>query len=347
MKKTISAAFLIVIFFSVFSFLMIPSFASAQVNTPAPGWQGLVPCGRNSGTAEEKAPCTLCHFIVGFQRLVQYALYLVISMALVGVFFAGVMYIISAGDEGMMTTAKTFLKVSLTGFTIVITAWLIVNVTMWVLGAKEAGDQGGVLGIQIQSWNKFSCSAVSSAGTMGTGGGSGGGGVKYKCRIGGVCDPASDGIYNSKAECENSPTCKTSCSDYHLACNKTTPCCDTTQQCVQNPSLSEGKLWCAKVGEKSEDLGRIASCGNENLGYCYDGNWTSPCPKNQTWMGSGTSCPSGLYCCAQKGKQGALCGGAVGEKGMCQSVDSACSKGMINESDKYPQCESGLKCCKP
>lgn len=166
MKKLFSNLLLAVIIFSFLSVLLLPSFANAQVSTPEPKWTGVVPCGRNSDDTntpeDESAPCTLCHLIVGFQRLVQYGMYMVVTLALVGIFFAGVMYIVSSGDENMMTQAKGFLKVSLIGFSVVIGGWLIVNVTMWVLGAR------GDLGIGIEKWNKFTCDTASSQGTGGT-----------------------------------------------------------------------------------------------------------------------------------------------------------------------------------
>ncbi len=167
MKKLFSNLLGAVIIFSFLSILLLPSFASADVSTPAPIWTGVVPCGRNSGTAAEMAPCTLCHLVVGFQRLVQYGMYMAVTLALVGIFCAGVMYMVSSGDENMMTQAKGFLKVSLIGFSVVIGAWLIVNVTMWVLGAKEGSNEGGTLGINIESWNKFTCDTKSSQGTGG------------------------------------------------------------------------------------------------------------------------------------------------------------------------------------
>lgn len=168
MRKTVTIIFLLIIISGAFFALLLPSLASAQVSTPEPGWKGIVPCGRNTGTAAEQAPCTLCHLVVGFQRLVQYGMYMVVTLALVGIFFAGVMYIVSTGDENMMTQAKGFLKVSLIGFAVVIGAWLIVNVTMWILGAKEASDEGGVLGIKIVKWNEFTCDTKSSQGLGGT-----------------------------------------------------------------------------------------------------------------------------------------------------------------------------------
>lgn len=155
-QKLFLTLILFAVIFANFAFCLSP--VSAQVSTPEPAWTGIVPCGRNSGTAEEMAPCTLCHLIVGFQRLVQYGMYMVVTLALVGIFFAGVMYMVSTGDENMMTQAKGFLKVSLIGFSVVIGGWLIVNVTMWVLGAKTD------LGVNAVAWNKFTCDTKSSQG---------------------------------------------------------------------------------------------------------------------------------------------------------------------------------------
>jgi hypothetical protein len=71
-------------------------------------------------------------------------------VTLAGLFFSGVMYIISAGDDGMMTSAKNFAKACLIGFAVVLGAWLIVNVTMWVISAQ-------MLNIQHLNWYEFHC----------------------------------------------------------------------------------------------------------------------------------------------------------------------------------------------
>ncbi len=47
-KKIITILFLVVIISGVFSVLLLPSFAFADVSTPEPGWTGIVPCGRNT-----------------------------------------------------------------------------------------------------------------------------------------------------------------------------------------------------------------------------------------------------------------------------------------------------------
>ncbi|MCX6763244.1 MAG: pilin [Candidatus Moranbacteria bacterium] len=158
-------------------------FSSNNVNAqivPEPTWssseKGIVPCGQ--GDNKDNA-CTLCHLVIGFQRIVQYLLWFVTTIAFVGIFFAGAMYILSTGDEGMITSAKNFLKASLIGFALVLGAWIIVNTVLWVIGTKGSTPTGstassstssannpgsGVLGINAISWNNFKCDAKSTTG---------------------------------------------------------------------------------------------------------------------------------------------------------------------------------------
>jgi hypothetical protein len=125
--------------------LIFLPWATVLADGTMPG--GLVPCGNGND------PCTLCHFIVGFHNLVTVMLQLLVVVALAGIFIAGVMYIISAGDETMITNAKNFLKASLTGFVVVLGAWLIVNVTMWVFSVDLK------ISIDKDNWYTFDCSA--------------------------------------------------------------------------------------------------------------------------------------------------------------------------------------------
>jgi hypothetical protein len=115
MKKNIFSGAVMVAFLGLF---FLPDISWAA---------GLVPCG----TGDE--PCTLCHLIQGFSNLVKYLLGLLVTISLAGLFFAGVMYIVSAGDDGMMKTAKDFAKACLIGFVVVLCAWLIINVALWAI----------------------------------------------------------------------------------------------------------------------------------------------------------------------------------------------------------------------
>lgn len=127
------------------------STAQPTVTNPAATSGGIVPCGNGA-----KSPCTLCHLIKGFSNLVQWGLNIVIVAAIVAISIAGIMYIVSAGSEKLMSQAKAFAQASAVGFAIVIAAWLIVNVVIQVLGFS-----GGKF--SITSWNSFSCSTSSTA----------------------------------------------------------------------------------------------------------------------------------------------------------------------------------------
>lgn len=122
----------------------------------------LVPCGKTSGTTKEMKPCTLCHLIVGIDRIIDWGFKILTFVAIAALVAAGIIYIISAGNEKLMETAKNFAKYTLAGFAIVLGAWLIVNYTM-ILLSKESD-----LGIGIISWSEFNCETDSDLGKTGS-----------------------------------------------------------------------------------------------------------------------------------------------------------------------------------
>lgn len=97
----------------------------------------LVPCGRNiddSNTTEvETAPCTICHIVVGGNRLITWGRNIMSIIAITVIVAMGILYIVSAGNEGLMKTAKSGMLAALVGFAVMLTAWLIVNVVLTVL----------------------------------------------------------------------------------------------------------------------------------------------------------------------------------------------------------------------
>jgi hypothetical protein len=107
----------------------------------------LVPCGRS----DQGTMCKLCDLIVGIKGLIDYGFVIFVVLALVMIVIAGVVYIVSAGNEGMMESAKGLLKNALIGFAVILGAWLIINVALWLISAK------GDLGIGATSWHTFSC----------------------------------------------------------------------------------------------------------------------------------------------------------------------------------------------
>ena len=133
---------LIVLFLSLI--FLIPQSASA----------GVVPCANS----ENPTPCTLCHLIIGFWNIINYGFRIMVFVALTGLVIAGIMYIVSAGSEELIKTAKTFIKQILGGLAIILGAWLLIFVVMNYFGVKKD------LGIEkADGWAKFTCDTTSSA----------------------------------------------------------------------------------------------------------------------------------------------------------------------------------------
>ena len=109
---------------------------------------GIVPCG-NSG----QGACTLCHFIIGIYNLIDWGKNILLTAAIVAIFISGIMYAVSAGSA-MLETAKKFLTASITGFVIVLCAWLIISTVMWMLSAKSD------LGIEKANSNWYGINSI-------------------------------------------------------------------------------------------------------------------------------------------------------------------------------------------
>jgi len=127
---------------------------------PLPTDAALVPCGRNTGTAAEMAPCTLCHIIVGGKVIIDWGLGIMTVVAIVVIVAMAILYIVSIGNEGMMSTAKGGIKAALVGFAVMLSAWLIVNVVLTLLVNNDFLD-----GIKQGSAFTFTCDTASSTGS--------------------------------------------------------------------------------------------------------------------------------------------------------------------------------------
>ena len=140
--------------FALLTFFVGMTFLSAAVPESAfAQTKGLIPCG----TSYASDPCTLCHLIVGIQGLIDFGLKkIMLPLAILMIVVAGVIYIISAGNEHLMTLAKTGLTYILAGFAIILAAWIMVNTVLNLVGVKSD------LGLSITRWDQFSCSTNSS-----------------------------------------------------------------------------------------------------------------------------------------------------------------------------------------
>lgn len=197
MKKTVAILIFSGVVVGLLSFIFLPLTVDAA---------GIVPCGRIEGTAEEQQPCTLCHLIVGIQRVIDYGFKIIVFVALVSIVAGGIFYMVSAGNEQMMEKAKSVIKNTLYGFGIVLLAWVIVNYTMYLLSTRPG------FGIGIVEWNKFECSTESSAltgGSGGNGGGNGGGGLPTCDSLDGSCMAENFCIGDEElaSDCEEGEVC--------------------------------------------------------------------------------------------------------------------------------------------
>jgi hypothetical protein len=135
----------------------LPGSSSQITNDIIPGTTeagGLVQCGRPGQNM-----CTLCDLIRGMNIIIHYLMQLAIGVALLAMAIGGVMYIISAGDSGMVGKAKETMKNAAIGFVIIFAGYLIINTTITYLGAKTDAKGNATFGMSITSWGNFECNA--------------------------------------------------------------------------------------------------------------------------------------------------------------------------------------------
>jgi hypothetical protein len=267
----------LIIFFSVFFLGMTFILFSPLVLAAESSGGGIVPCGTDS-----TGPCTLCHFIIGIQNLVQYGLYLVTTMAFVGIFIGGAMYMISVGDSAMIESAKRFIGASLVGFALVLGAWLIVNIILNVMPVRQN------LGIGKTNWYTFKCDTTS---TQGSG--------KNDGSTGSTPTPTSTNVndqicgLSNKGKCFKGVSVVAACPEgYSPALGSATNPCPSTYNC------------CEPNGLPTSSVGR---CGINNAGECKSG--VINCPSGWTsTMGNPTNpCKSGSKCCVKDGESSETC----------------------------------------
>lgn len=161
-----------------------PSGTGSAANAQSVPNGGLVPCGLGSA-----ADCTLCHLVLGFKNIYDYLLVLLLSATTLVVVVAGVMYMVSSGDKGMIDKAKSALTYAITAMILALVAWLIINATLSALGYTKVG-----------SWYNFTCDTTQTQGpTGGMGGGTlpgtGGGSGSYKAS--GYLSPKAQEVINN------------------------------------------------------------------------------------------------------------------------------------------------------
>lgn len=151
------------ILYSVLSFLVVAFLPAVAI-----AGDGLVPCGRGNSQADA---CTLCHFFVGFNNVITYLRNIAIFVAIIVIVAAGIMYIMSAGNSSMTSTAKTALKNTVIGIVAILIGWVVIT---WVFIVLTNSGNTSMYRVG-NSWS-FACSTTSySPGGGGSGSGFSGG----------------------------------------------------------------------------------------------------------------------------------------------------------------------------
>lgn len=154
--------------FSSTFFLLLFLFSLNLLFVPIPANAGLVPCGRTvddpATTLNEATPCTICHLVLGVEGIIQWGLKVMTYIAVAVIVAMGILYIVSAGNDSLMETAKKGITASLVGFVVMLGAWLMVNTVIMALA--DTTDQSKPLAtLRSDGVFRFSCDITSNAGS--------------------------------------------------------------------------------------------------------------------------------------------------------------------------------------
>ena len=139
---------------SLFALLLLLPLLAA----PLPAQAALVACG----TSANPDPCTLCHLVSGVATITDYIRDIMVFAALAIIAAMGILYIVSAGNPGMMETAKKGVFAALAGLVIILAAWIIVNTVMFVV-FEAKNDLGVGASFSVSGGFEFDCASPSSA----------------------------------------------------------------------------------------------------------------------------------------------------------------------------------------
>jgi hypothetical protein len=96
------------------------------------------------------------------QGLLAWGLKIMAIIAITVIFAMGVLYILSAGNSGMMQTAKGGMIAALIGFAVMLSAYLIVNVILTILVDTASPDKPFLNLTATQGYFNFACDITSN-----------------------------------------------------------------------------------------------------------------------------------------------------------------------------------------
>ncbi|MBI4128884.1 MAG: hypothetical protein HY460_02425 [Parcubacteria group bacterium] len=116
-------------------------------------WHPLVPCGLSTDNpatpgTNESQDCTTCHLVVLVDNAVYFLLFDIIwPFAIVMIIIGGMLFILSGGNEKMVSLGKSMFWYSIIGFVVAFGAWIIVDEIMRALVVTDS----------FLPWNKITC----------------------------------------------------------------------------------------------------------------------------------------------------------------------------------------------
>ena len=193
--------FLVLLVSIIFTGFTVPTVSRAA---------GLVVCALNADDPvtefNETAPCTACHVLYMAKIIIDWIIKVMTVIGIAVIFAMGILYIVSVGNEKILSTAKGGIKAALIGITVILCAWLIVNTII-----RISGSSGYFSGYFQNGTFSFTCdpnSTAGSAGSTGFGAGAGstsGGGTGYSGS--GSCQPVTNSTSNPCSTTNLAGTC--------------------------------------------------------------------------------------------------------------------------------------------
>lgn len=212
--------FLVLLVSIIFTGFTVPTVSRAA---------GLVVCALNADDPvtefNETAPCTACHVLYMAKIIIDWIIKVMTVIGIAVIFAMGILYIVSVGNEKILSTAKGGIKAALIGITVILCAWLIVNTII-----RISGSSGYFSGYFQNGTFSFTCDPNSTAGSASSTN-FGAAGTISKKQISKILTPTK-GSRNSLGPLRASEPAP-------LGVSGSNPLA-SAQQTLQNESLSEG-----------------------------------------------------------------------------------------------------------
>jgi hypothetical protein len=114
---------------------------------------GLVPCGRLVNDPEtawnDTSKCQFCHIIILLSQIINFLMSLVAILTILAIVIVGLLSITSSVDVRSNVSARQKLSSVLSGFVIILVAWLVINTLMVLFGFNDP--------LGNDAWHIFNC----------------------------------------------------------------------------------------------------------------------------------------------------------------------------------------------